>query len=84
MSVPLSTIAELVSGRLVGSDSPAITAAATLETATSEAITLIDTIDRLPSLTKSLAAAAIVPEGRARRTGQRLKWPMCMQPSHRW
>ena len=65
MSVPLTTIAELVSGRLVGSDmgSPVIVAAATLETATSEAITLIDTIDRLPSLAKSRAAAAIVPEG---------------------
>ncbi|NBS32812.1 MAG: hypothetical protein EBS83_08425 [Planctomycetia bacterium] len=66
MSVPLTTIAELVSGRLVGPDTSnlAITSAATLETATSEAITLVDAHDRLPSLAKSQAAAAIVsPRG---------------------
>lgn len=66
MSVPLTAIAELVGGRLVAAtpaDLPEISAAATLETATAEAISLVDAVDRLPSLAKSRAAAAIVPQG---------------------
>jgi len=67
MSIPLATIAELVGGRLVlptdGSSLNAVTAAATLETATETAITLVDSLDRLPGLGKSQAAAAVVPTG---------------------
>jgi len=66
MSVPLAEIAELVGGRLItpaAAAPAAVTAAATLETATAEAISLVDALDRLPNLAKSRAAAAIVPEG---------------------
>ncbi len=65
MPVPLTTIATLVGGRLVtpGPEAREVSAAATLETATTEAITLVDALDRLPNLARSRAAAAIVPEG---------------------
>lgn len=65
MPVPLTTIAALVGGRLVtpGSEARDVSATATLETATPEAITLVDALDKLPSLAKSRAAGAIVPEG---------------------
>ncbi len=67
MSVSISKVAKLVDGQLV---QPAhstvelkITSASTLETATEGAITLVDSVERLPSLTQSKAAAAIVPTG---------------------
>lgn len=67
MSVQLSTIAKLIGGRLVmpadGSGLAAVTTAATLETATVAAITLVDSLERLPGLCKSQAAAAVVPTG---------------------
>lgn len=67
MSIPLATLAELVGGQLVLPDKAlapeGVTAAATLETATETAVTLVDAVERLPSLEKSRAAAAIVPVG---------------------
>ncbi len=67
MSVSISKVAKLVDGQLV---QPAhstvelkITSASTLETAIEGAITLVDSVERLPSLTQSKAAAAIVPTG---------------------
>ena len=67
MSESLSKLAKLVEGQLVIPDAldfqEHIVAASTLETATTDAITLIDSAERLPSLAKSLAAAAVVPVG---------------------
>ncbi len=67
MSESLSMVAKLVEGQLVIPDAldfqEHIVAASTLETATADAITLVDSAERLPSLAKSQAAAAIVPVG---------------------
>ena len=67
MSEALSMLAKLVDGQLVLPDAldfqDHIVSASTLETATTDAITLIDSAERLPSLAKSQAAAALVPEG---------------------
>ena len=67
MSESLSMVAKLVDGQLVIPDAldfqEHIVAAATLETATTDAITLVDSAERLSSLAKSQAAAAIVPVG---------------------
>ncbi|MBT6644094.1 MAG: UDP-3-O-(3-hydroxymyristoyl)glucosamine N-acyltransferase [Planctomycetaceae bacterium] len=67
MSVSISKLAKLVDGQLVQPFSNTvelkITSASTLETATGCAITLVDSVERLPSLTQSNAAAAIVPTG---------------------
>lgn len=67
MSIPLRKLAELVSGQLVLPDNATapegVTNAATLETATETAVTLVDAVERLPSLGKSKAAAAVVPMG---------------------
>ena len=67
MSASLSMLAKLVEGQLV---IPAalnfqehIASASTLETAPTDAITLVDSAERLPRLAKSQAAAAIVPVG---------------------
>jgi UDP-3-O-[3-hydroxymyristoyl] glucosamine N-acyltransferase len=62
MSITLRDLATLVGGRLVGGDAGLpITAAATLETATPHDITLVDSPDKRHLLSKSAAAAAIVP-----------------------
>ena len=67
MSESLSMLAKLVEGQLVIPDAlnfqEHIASASTLETATTDAITLVDSAERLPSLAKSQAAAAIVPVG---------------------
>ena len=67
MSESLSMLAKLVEGQLVIPDAldfqEHIAAASTLETATTDAITLVDCAERLPSFSKSKAAAAIVPVG---------------------
>ena len=67
MSISISKVANLVDGQLVlpttNTVELKITSASTLETATGGAITLVDSVERLPSLTQSEAAAAIVPTG---------------------
>ena len=67
MFISINEVVKLVDGQLVLPDANTvelkITSASTLETATGGAITLVDSIERLPSLTKSAAAAAIVPTG---------------------
>ena len=67
MSESLSMLAKLVEGQLVLPDAldfqDHIVSASTLETATTDAITLVDSAERLSSLAKSQAAAAIVPVG---------------------
>jgi UDP-3-O-[3-hydroxymyristoyl] glucosamine N-acyltransferase len=64
----LVRLADHVGGRIVpaaaaGSGSLELTGAATLETATTTEITLVDALERLPQLTRSKAAAAVVPAG---------------------
>ena len=67
MFISINEVVKLVDGQLVLPDANTvelkITSASTLETATGGAITLVDSIERLPSLTQSAAAAAIVPTG---------------------
>lgn len=64
MAVTLGELATVVGGAIeAGEASLPIAAAATLETATSHDITLVDAPDKLHLLAKSAAAAAIVPAG---------------------
>jgi UDP-3-O-[3-hydroxymyristoyl] glucosamine N-acyltransferase len=64
MSLTLGQLTELVGGTMLsGEASLPIAAAATLETATPHDLTLVDSLDKLHLLTKSAAAAAIVPAG---------------------
>ncbi len=64
MAIPLGEIATIVGGTLVGGlESLPIASAATLETASSIDVTLVDAPDKLHLLAKSSAAAAIVPTG---------------------
>jgi UDP-3-O-[3-hydroxymyristoyl] glucosamine N-acyltransferase len=64
MAVTLGELAAVVGGSIVaGEASLPIAAAATLETATPQDITLVDSKDKLHLLSKSAAAAAIVPAG---------------------
>jgi UDP-3-O-[3-hydroxymyristoyl] glucosamine N-acyltransferase len=64
MPITLEELAAAVAGTLVGAagTSP-LTAAATLETAAANEITLVDAADKLHLLAKSRAGAAIVPRG---------------------
>jgi UDP-3-O-[3-hydroxymyristoyl] glucosamine N-acyltransferase len=62
MSITLRDLATLVGGTLVGGEAGRpIAAAATLETATPDDVTLVDAPDKLHLLARSAAAAAIVP-----------------------
>lgn len=63
MSLPLATIASLVRGKLVGDGNLLIRGAATLSTARPGEITLCDHPRLATQLTRSQAAAVIVPEG---------------------
>ena len=64
MAITLEKLAELVSGALIGGEAlMPIGNAATLETASTLDITLVDSTDKLHLLAKSAAAAAIVPAG---------------------
>ncbi len=64
MATTLGEIAALVGGTIVGGDeSRGIIAAATLETASSTDVTLLDSRDKVHLLAKSAAAAVIVPAG---------------------
>ncbi len=59
----LEALAASVAGRVCGDPALICDSAATLETAESRSITLVDAADRLHLLAKSRAAAAVVPRG---------------------
>ena len=63
MGLPLHEIARLVDGRLCGATDLEITGAATIATARPGEITLADSPKLVPQLSRSQAAAVIVPEG---------------------
>ena len=63
MGLPLHEIARLVEGRLCGATDLEITGAATIATARPGEITLADSPKLVPQLSRSQAAAVIVPEG---------------------
>lgn len=63
MGLPLHEIACLVEGRLCGATDLEVTGAATIATARSGDITLADNPKLAPQLSRSQAAAVIVPEG---------------------
>jgi UDP-3-O-[3-hydroxymyristoyl] glucosamine N-acyltransferase len=64
MPISLEELARHVQGTVIGNTAGlSITGAATLETAGSTDITLIDAAEKLPLLAKSRACAAIVPQG---------------------
>jgi len=64
MSISLGDLAQTVGGSLLGGGPErCVTGAATLETATSADVTLVDSADKLHLLQRSRAAAAIVPAG---------------------
>ena len=64
MPISLEELARHVQGTVVsGTAGLSVTGAATLETAGSTDVTLIDAADKLPLLAKSRACAAIVPQG---------------------
>ena len=63
MPLPLHEIARLVDGRLCGATDLEITGAATIATARPGEITLADSPKLVPQLSRSQAAAVIVPEG---------------------
>jgi len=64
MLISLGDLAATVGGTLVGGDPDRrVAGAATLETATFDDVTLVDSADKLHLLAKSRAAAAIVPAG---------------------
>jgi UDP-3-O-[3-hydroxymyristoyl] glucosamine N-acyltransferase len=64
MAMTLGEIARLVGGTIVrGEACLPIASAATLDTASAADVTLVDSRDKLHSLAKSAAAAAIVPTG---------------------
>ncbi|MGI9176534.1 MAG: UDP-3-O-(3-hydroxymyristoyl)glucosamine N-acyltransferase [Pirellulales bacterium] len=65
MSITLEQLASLVGGAIVGGGAtpPLVAGAATLETATSTDVTLVDAADKLHLLGRSRAAVVIVPAG---------------------
>jgi len=63
MATTLVALAERIKGTLVGDGAVAVTGAATLETAGPQEVTLVDAPDKLHLLSRSRAAAAVVPRG---------------------
>jgi UDP-3-O-[3-hydroxymyristoyl] glucosamine N-acyltransferase len=63
MTITLVELAARVGGTLVGDGATQLNGAATLETAGTADVTLVDTPERVHLLAKSRAAAAIVPAG---------------------
>lgn len=64
MTITLGELAAMVGGSLIGGEPKrAVTGAATLETASPDDLTFVDVADKLHLLSRSRAAAAIVPAG---------------------